>query len=98
MGQQIESALRQSMHRVLVVLVSFLPGVLVFLLAVILLTAFGLLLAAIVKRILVAARFDERIACEHLRLGAIALADAAYRARYSMGLHPARRRHRNFGY
>jgi len=62
MGQQIESALRQSMHRVLVVLVSFLPGVLVFLLAVILLTAFGLLLAAIVKRILVAARFDERLA------------------------------------
>jgi len=62
MGQQIESALRQSMHRVLVVLVSFLPGVLVFLLAVIRLTAFGLLLAAIVKRILVAARFDERLA------------------------------------
>jgi hypothetical protein len=62
MGQQIEFALRQSMHRVLVVLVSFLPGVLVFLLAVILLTALGLLLAAIARRILTAARFDERLA------------------------------------
>ena len=30
MGQQIEFALRQSMHRVLVVLVSFLPGLLAF--------------------------------------------------------------------
>jgi hypothetical protein len=62
MGQQIESALRQSMHRVLVVLVSFLPGVLVFLVAVILLTALGLFLAAIARRLLIAARFDERIA------------------------------------
>jgi hypothetical protein len=40
MGQQIEFALRQSMHRVLVVLVSFLPGLLAFLVAVILF-AFG---------------------------------------------------------
>ncbi len=62
MGQQIEFALRQSMHRVLVVLVSFLPGVLVFLLAVILLTGLGLLLATIARRILIAARFDERLA------------------------------------
>ena len=62
MGQQIEFALRQSMHRVLVVLVSFLPGVLVFLVAVILLTALGIFLAAIARRLLVAARFDERIA------------------------------------
>jgi hypothetical protein len=36
MGQQIEFALRQSMHRVLVVLVSFLPGLLAFLVAVVL--------------------------------------------------------------
>jgi len=62
MGQQIESALRQSIHRVLVVLVSFLPGVLVFLLAVLLLSALGLLLAAITRRILIAVRFDERLA------------------------------------
>ena len=62
MGQQIESALRQSMHRMVVVLVSFLPGVLVFLLAVVLLTGLGILLAAIAKRLLTAARFDERLA------------------------------------
>jgi len=62
MGQQIESALRQSMHRVVVVLVSFLPGVLVFLVAVVILTALGFLFAAIARRILVALRFDERLA------------------------------------
>ena len=39
MGQQIEFALRQSMHRVLVVLVSFLPGLLAFLVAVLLFRA-----------------------------------------------------------
>jgi len=66
MGQQIESALRQSMHRVLVVLVSFLPGVLVFLVAVILLTALGLFLAAIARRLLIAARFDERLASREI--------------------------------
>ena len=62
MGQQIESALRQSMHRVVVVLVSFLPGVLVFLLAVVVLTVLGLALAAIARRLLTAVRFDERLA------------------------------------
>jgi hypothetical protein len=62
MGQQIESALRQSTHRVLVVLVNFLPGVLVFLLSVIVLTVLGLILAALTRRILTGLRFDERLA------------------------------------
>jgi hypothetical protein len=62
MGQQIESALRQSTHRVLVVLVNFLPGITVFLLSVVILTALGFLLAAIARRILIASRFDERLA------------------------------------
>jgi hypothetical protein len=62
MGQQITFALRQSMHRVVVVLASFLPGLLVFLLSVVLLTGLGLLLAALVRRMLVSLRFDERLA------------------------------------
>jgi hypothetical protein len=62
MGQQIESALRQSMHRVVVMLVNFLPGLLAFLLAVIILAAIGALLAVIVRKVLTAVRFDERLA------------------------------------
>jgi hypothetical protein len=62
MGQQIASALRDSMHRVLVKLVSFLPGLLALLLAVGVLTLIGILLAAVLRRILTAAKFDERFA------------------------------------
>jgi hypothetical protein len=61
MGQQIEFALRQSMHRVLVVLVSFLPGLLAFLVAVILFAIVGAIFATIVRRILIWLRFDERL-------------------------------------
>jgi hypothetical protein len=61
MGQQIEFALRQSMHRVLVVLVSFLPGLLAFLVAVVLFALVGAIIAGIVRRILTSARFDERL-------------------------------------
>jgi hypothetical protein len=61
MGQQIEFALRQSMHRVLVVLVSFLPGLLAFLVAVILFAIVGAIFATIVRRILIWFRFDERL-------------------------------------
>jgi hypothetical protein len=62
MGQQIALALRESMHRVLFKLVSFLPGLLALLVAVVILTAIGALLATILRRILVAAKFDERFA------------------------------------
>jgi hypothetical protein len=61
MGQQIEFALRQSMHRVLVVLVSFLPGLLAFLVAVILFAIVGAIVATVVRRILIWLRFDERL-------------------------------------
>ncbi len=61
MGQQIESALRQSIHRVLVVLVSFLPGLLAFLFAVIVFTCLGLLIAWLLRRFLTSVRFDERL-------------------------------------
>jgi len=62
MGQQIALALRESMHRVLVKLVSFLPGLLALLVAVVVLTVAGALLALVLRRILTAARFDERFA------------------------------------
>jgi hypothetical protein len=61
MSQQIEFALRQSMHRVLVVLVSFLPGLLAFLLAVVLFAIVGIVFAALLRRLLVIVRFDERL-------------------------------------
>jgi len=62
MGQQIVQALTDSMHRVLVKLVSFLPGLLALVVAVALLTALGALLALALRRILTAARFDQRFA------------------------------------
>ena len=62
MSQQISAALRESMHRALVKLASFLPGLLALLLAVIVFTLIGALLAYLVRRILVAVRFDQRFA------------------------------------
>jgi hypothetical protein len=64
MGQQIEFALRQSMHRVVVMLVNFLPGLVAFLLALIVLAVIGGLLAFVLRRVLTAARFDERLAAQ----------------------------------
>ena len=61
MWQQVEFALAQSGHRVLVKLASFLPGLLALLLAVILFTLLGAGVAALLRRILVSARFDERL-------------------------------------
>ncbi len=61
MGPQIESALRQSTHRVIAVLVAFLPGLLVFLLAIIVLTLVGWGLAAVCRAVLTRLRFDERV-------------------------------------
>jgi hypothetical protein len=62
MGQQVEFALRESMHSVIVKLVSFLPGLLALIVAVGILTGFGALLAFVLRRILTAAKFDERFA------------------------------------
>jgi hypothetical protein len=62
MGQQVANALRDSMHRVLVKLVSFLPGLLALIVAVLILTAIGWGLAVLIRRVLFAARFDERFA------------------------------------
>jgi hypothetical protein len=62
MWQQVELALSESAHRVLVKLASFLPGLLALLLAVCVLTLIGAGLAAILRRILVSIGFDERLA------------------------------------
>jgi len=62
MGQQIATALRDSMHRVLVKLVSFLPGLLALLFAIALLALIGAALAFALRRILTAVKFDERFA------------------------------------
>ncbi len=59
--QQIDIALGQSAHQVLVRLASFLPGVLALLLAVAILAALGGLLSYIVRRVLTNLRFDERL-------------------------------------
>jgi len=62
MGQQIGSALRQSIHRVVLVLANFLPGIAAFLLAVVFFTLIGWGLSVLLRRIFVSLRFDERLA------------------------------------
>jgi len=74
MGQQIEFALRQSMHRMVLMLVSFLPGILAFLLALLVFTLIGAGLAALMRRILTAVHFDERLSS---RRGVAATANIA---------------------
>ena len=66
MGPQIEFALKQSTQRVLGVLVSFLPGLLVFLLSILVLTGVGMLLAAACRAILVRVHFDDKLASKPL--------------------------------
>jgi hypothetical protein len=62
LGQQIGSALHQSIHRIVLVLASFLPGILAFLLAVLVFALLGWALSALIRRLLIALRFDERLA------------------------------------
>jgi hypothetical protein len=61
LAQQIESALRQSIHRIVLVLASFLPGILAFLLAVIVFTLIGWGISALLRRLLTAVQFDQRL-------------------------------------
>ena len=75
MGPQIESALRQSTHRVLGVLVNFLPGVLVFLVSIIVLTAVGMLFATICRSVLTRLEFDERVASRRIPGASTSLGD-----------------------
>jgi hypothetical protein len=61
MWQQVEIALSQSAHRVLFKLASFLPALVALFLAVVVLTAIGAGLSALLHRILTSVRFDERV-------------------------------------
>lgn len=61
MGQQIHFALSESAHRVLSRLAAFLPGLLALLIAIVFLTALGLLCAWLTRRLLTALHFDARI-------------------------------------
>jgi len=61
MWEQIESALRDAFARVLTKVATLLPAVLSLVLAVVVCGLLGLLLAYLVRRILVAVRFDERV-------------------------------------
>jgi hypothetical protein len=75
MGQQITLALRQSIHRIVLVLVSFLPGVLAFLLALIVFALVGWAISALLRRVLTALRFDERLASRETPNSPAVLAD-----------------------
>jgi hypothetical protein len=84
MGQQVGFALRQSMHRVVLVLVSFLPGILAFLLVLTIFTVIGFGLAALLRKVLRATRFDERLAANQATGSASNIADwSAFDAAYS---------------
>lgn len=61
MWQQVELALSQSAHRALVTLANFLPGILALLLAIIILTVIGAILATLLRRVLTLLRFDDRL-------------------------------------
>ena len=69
MLQQVHIALSESTHRVLLKLASFLPGLLALLVAVLLFTLIGAALAALVRLILHAMRFDERLARSNIFAG-----------------------------
>ena len=77
MGQQVGFALQQSVHRVLVVLASFLPGVVASLLALLIFTLLGVGLASLLRRLFTTIRFDERLAQRESRDSAANIADWA---------------------
>ena len=75
MGPQIESALKGSTERVVGVLVNFLPGVVVLLVSIVVLTALGLLLASACRALLTKLRFDEKLASQRLPGAVTSLGD-----------------------
>ena len=57
----MSSALHDSMIRVLSLLISLLPGLLAFIIALAVMTGVGMLLSFLFRKALVATRFDERV-------------------------------------
>jgi hypothetical protein len=70
MWDQTEQALRASMERVTTKIATLLPGILAFIAALLIFVALGWLFALLVRRVLAAVHFDERI-----RRGANAMAE-----------------------
>jgi hypothetical protein len=62
MWHHMADAMHQSVLRVASVLISILPGLLAFILAIAAMALIGVLLSYLLRRILTAAKFDERIA------------------------------------
>jgi hypothetical protein len=58
----MSDALHQSLYRVLSLLIAILPGILAFFVALVIFTAVGMLLSALLRRILTWAKFDDRLA------------------------------------
>jgi hypothetical protein len=58
----MSDALHESIYRVLSLLISILPGILAFLVALAILTLIGMALSALLRRALAAAKFDDRLA------------------------------------
>ncbi|HEX4320118.1 MAG TPA: hypothetical protein VHZ52_04395 [Acidobacteriaceae bacterium] len=62
----MSDALFQSVYRVLSLLISILPGILAFFVALVLFTLLGMAISALLRRILTWARFDDRLARERV--------------------------------
>ena len=58
----MSDALHQSMYRVVSLLIAILPGILAFFVALGIFALIGMALSAVLRRVLAAAKFDERIA------------------------------------
>jgi hypothetical protein len=58
----MSDALHESIYRVLTVLISILPGILAFMIALTVFTLIGMALSALLRRGLTAAKFDDRLA------------------------------------
>jgi hypothetical protein len=60
--QHMSDALHQSLFRVLSLLIAILPGMLAFVVALVVFTLIGMALSALLRRALTAAKFDDRLA------------------------------------
>jgi hypothetical protein len=60
----MSDALHQSLYRVLSLLIAILPGILAFFVALAVFTAVGMVLSALLRRVLTWAKFDDRLARE----------------------------------
>jgi len=60
--RHMSAALYQSIDRVLSLLIAILPGILAFFVALVLFTFIGIVISAVLRRMLAMAKFDERIA------------------------------------